>query len=194
MDKEQQEAIVTFVLIAYQEVYDIHVSLGSLLCQKDSRWKAIVYHDGPNETMRATVEGIQDPRITYVEEEKNTGTWGVYNRIRSLDMVNTEWMVQGTVQEYWCPVVVTAIETNRDADIVLWNVAHHHFGYQTLDSQLAVKRIDWSNFAIKTEIARQVGINHPKDFCADGLFIQDCVASGLIKKGIKIPRVLSIKN
>lgn len=188
------EPIVTFVLIAYGETNEPYVSLGSLLCQKSPNWKAIVWHDGPNDNMRTMVEGFNDPRISYREEEVNSGTWGVYNRIRSLDVVDTEYMIQTTVQEYYSPVVVTAIETNKDADIVLWNVSHHHFGYQTLDSQLAVKRIDWSNFAIKTEIAKQVGINHPKDFCADGMFIQDCVASGLIKKGVKIPRVLSVKN
>lgn len=188
------ESVVTFVVIAYGEKDEFHVSLGSLLCQRDKGWKAIVYHDGPSEETRAIVEGFKDNRITYIEAVENTGTWGVYNRIKSLDIVDTEYVIQCTAQEYYAPIVVGSIRANMDSDIIIWNTAHHHFQYQTLDAQLRVKKIDWSNFALRTEIAKQVGINHPTNFCADGLFIEDCVKSKLLKKGIKISKVLSIKN
>jgi len=189
------KALCTFILIAYQETNDIYVSLGSLLCQKNPNWKAIVYHDGPNDDMRKRVETIGDSRIRYVEAEKNKGSWGAYNRIDAVNnMVDTEYLIHGTVQEYWAPVVVDVLSKNQNADILIWNVAHHHFGYSVLDTQLAIKQIDWSNFAIRTSIAKAVGINHPTEFCADGMFIEECVKSGLLKSAVKIPRVLSVKN
>jgi hypothetical protein len=47
---------------------------------------------------------------------------------------------------------------------------------------------------MKTSIAKTVGIRHPEDYCADGKFIEDCVASGLLKDNIKLTKILSIKN
>jgi hypothetical protein len=57
-----------------------------------------------------------------------------------------------------------------------------------------VRYIDWGNFAIKTAIARKVGIQHPESFTADGQFVQDCIAEGLIINPVKINQILTIHN
>ncbi len=195
MMTNMEEAIVTFVLISYNEVNDYYVSIGSLLCQKNPHWKAIVYHDGPNNYARAIVEGFNDPRIRYIEAPTNRGAWGCYNRIDALNnMVDTEYAIQGTVQEYFAPVLVNLIYDNREVDIILWDTVHHHFGYCVLNVEPRINKVDWCNFAIKTSIAKAVGIKDPTSFRADGEFVQDCMASGLVKTATKIPRVFTIKN
>ena len=54
--------------------------------------------------------------------------------------------------------------------------------------------MDWSNFALKTHIAKKVGINYFTSYIADGLFIEDVIKSGLVKKKVKLNRILNIKN
>ena len=189
--------IVTFVLITYKEpVGDFYVSLGSLLQQKNPNWKAIVMQDGPlpDDRARKIIEQFNDERITYFESEENEGSWGCYNRKRAIEMVDTEFIVQATVQEYYTPNFVDIIEANKYNDIIVWPCIHHSFDYTVLTPELRRTKIDWSNFALKTQIAKRVGIPYPEAYMADGLFVEACLASGLIKRKIAIPKILNVKN
>jgi hypothetical protein len=191
------KAIVTFILITYKEpTADFYVSLGSLLKQKNPNWKAIVMQDGPlpDDTARKVVEEINDERITYFETEQNEGAWGCYNRIRGLKMADTDFVVNATVQEYYTPNTVDEIEKNKNYDFIYWPCVHHSFNYDIINAEPVKGRIDWSNFAIKSVIARRVGINFPDAYMADGVFVEECIASGHIKKKIKINKLLNIKN
>ena len=186
--------IVTFIIICYGERNEFHVSLGSLLCQKNPRWAALVMHDGPSEETRKIVEGFNDPRITYYEAEKNEGSWGAYNRIRGLGMVDTEYVIQTTAQEYYLPITVDEIEKNKNYDLIYWPFTHYNGDYNVINPAPVRRRMDWSNFALKTHIARKVGINHPTDYMCDGLFIEEVMQSGLVRKQIVIQKLLSTKN
>ncbi len=186
--------VVCFIAISYQETNEIYMFIGALLCMKNPLWKCIVYHDGPNPWMKQVVEGFNDSRITYIENEVNTGSWGCYNRIKALEMVDTDYIVNCTIQEYFAPILVDCIANNQDADIIMWDMPHHQFNYEILKARLIARQIDWSSYAIRTEIAKAVPIRFPTSFIADGLYIEDIVRSGLLKKAIKIDTVLCVKN
>jgi hypothetical protein len=186
--------IVTFVAISYQETNEIYMFIGMLLCQKNPNWKCIIYHDGPNEWMKSVVEQFGDSRITYIEAPENRGAWGAYNRIDGLQMVDTDYIIQTTVQEYYLPTTVDEIVNNNKNDLIYWPVIHHSFGYNILNAEPVRNRMDWSNFALKTRIARKVGINYPEAYIGDGLFIEDVMRSGLVKQKIKLDKILNIKN
>lgn len=186
--------IVTFVAICYQETDEIYMFIGMLKCMKNPNWKAIIWHDGPNEWMKGVVESFNDDRITYIQNEENKGSWGAYNRIESLKIVDTEYIIQTTVQEYYMPITVNIIEEFSKYDLIYWPCVHHQFKYNILDPAPVRTRMDWSNFALRTHIARKVGINYPTAFIGDGLFIEDVMKSNLVKKSIKIPKILNIKN
>lgn len=188
-----KEPIVTFVAIAWKEVWEPYMFIGMLKCMKSSRWKAIIWHDDINPEMRAIVEHFNDDRITYMETP-NRGSWGAYNRIDALKMVDTEFCIQTTVQEYYCPITVDMIEEFQKNDLIYWPCLHHQFQYNVLDPAPVRTKMDWSNFALRTHIARKVGINYPTAFIGDGLFIEDVMRSNLVKKSIKIPKILNIKN
>lgn len=186
--------IVTFVVITYKEQWEPYMFIGMLKCMKNPNWKAIIWHDGPNPTMKAIVEAFGDERIQYMENEENKGSWGCYNRIAALDMVDTDFVVQTTIQEYYMPVFVDYIEQNKNNDLIYWPCIHHSFDYNIINAEPVRGRMDWSNFALKAHIARKVGINYPTAYMADGLFIEDVMKSNLVKKKIRIERILNIKN
>ncbi len=206
--------MVTFIAPSFDEQFDPYVFIGSMLCQKNRGWKAIIYNNGPNPWLRSVVESAEekryryhpwlkmlvesfnDNRLIYRESPKNTGGWGCYNRQDALDnIVDTEFVVQTSIQDYWLPNAVDEILKNGDHDFVYWNSINHLASYERiLNAMPTPMYIDWGNFAIRTSIARQIGIQHPEEFQADALFVKDCIASGLIRKPKKLDKILTIHN
>jgi hypothetical protein len=188
--------MITFIAPAHYEKYDPYMFVASMLCQKNANWKAIIYHNGPNSLLESIITGFNDPRLLFRQSENNTGAWGTYNRIDALNnIVDTEYVVQTSIQDYWLPNAVKSILEHQDMDFIYWNSINHLAGYENvLDCQPVVDRIDWGNFAIRTNIARQVGIKNPTEFTADGLFVTDCMNSGLIASQLKLDKILTIHN
>jgi hypothetical protein len=168
--------------------------IGMLKCMKNPNWKAIIWHDGLNPATRAIVEAFGDERIQYIENEENKGSWGCYNRIEALKMVDTDFVIQTTIQEYYLPITVDVIEELKKNDLIYWPCIHHSFAYTVLDPEPVRKKMDWGNFALRTHIAKKVGINYPDAYMADGLFIEDVMASRLVKNKAKLNRILNVKN
>lgn len=188
--------MVTFIAPAFNERIESYIFIGAMLCQQDTNWKAIIYHNGPNKWLRYFVDSFADKRLTYRESPVNSGAWGTFNRIDAINnWVDTEYVVQTSIQDYWFPNAVKCIGEHQDMDFIYWNSINHLTGYERLlDCEPIINRIDWGNFAIKTEIARKVGINKPEEFTADGLFVTDCVNSGLIHRQLKLNQILTIHN
>lgn len=187
------KAIVTFVCITFREEWEPYMFIGMLKCMKNPNWKCIIWHDEPNPRLKKIVEDFGDERITYMETE-NRGSWGCYNRADAIKIVDTDFIIQTTIQEYYLPITVDVIEENKYNDIIIWPVIHHSFNYTVLAPELRRGKIDWSNFALRTTIARKVGIPFPDAYMADGLFVESCVASGMIKRRVTIPKILNVKN
>jgi hypothetical protein len=188
--------MVTFVAPAFNEQFETYIFIGSMLCQKDPNWKAIIYHNGPNKWLKYFVNSFGDPRLVYRESETNTEAWGTFNRIDAINnLVDTELIVQTSVQDYWLPNAVGDILEHIGQDFIYWNSINHLVGYANiLNSRPEIDHIDWGNFAIKTDIARQVGIQKPTEFTADGIFVTDCVSSGLLNSIVKVEKILTIHN
>lgn len=188
--------MVTFIAPAFNEKYDPFMFIGSMLGQQNPAWKAIIYHNGPNPVLKQLIEFFSDPRLVYMESETDTGAWGTYNRMDAISkLVDCPFVVQTSIQDYWLPNAVDSILEHPDQDFIYWNSINHLVGYHNiLDCQPVINHIDWGNFAIKTDIAKQVGINHPTEFTADGLFVKDCMESGLVKNIVKLEKILTIHN
>lgn len=188
--------MVTFIVPAFNEKIESYIFIGAMLCQTDPNWKAIIYHNGPNNWLKYFVSSFGDSRLIYRESPTNTEAWGTFNRIDALmNIVDTEFVVQTSIQDYWFPNTVACILANREEDFLYWDSINHLNGYdKVLESKPVIDYIDWGNFAIRTEIAKQVGINHPTEFTADGLFVTDCMNSGLVNRQLKLNRILTIHN
>lgn len=191
--------LVTFVAVAYMEPRHNRPFIDSMLNQIDGNWQAIVYHNGPNDKLREHIAGYNDSRLIYMESETNEGNWGTGNRQRAIDICDTSYIVQSSIQDYWLPQAVEYInETiqNNDPQIIVWNSINHLVGpCVKLDGQLAWSKCDWGQFALKTWIARKVGIKRGDVYCGDWAFVEDVLKSGYIsKQPIKLPKILTIHN
>jgi len=189
---------ITFVACAHNEVRHNRPFIDSILNQIDPNWTAIIYHNGPNQEMKDYVSSYNDERLVYMESDTDEGNWGTANRQRAIDICTTPWIVQSSIQDYWLPQAVKyineCIEQNRP-QIIVWDSINHLVGpCLKLDGQLAWSKCDWGQFALRTPIAKQVGIQRGDVYCGDWAFVSDVLKSGSIKKSMKIGAILTIHN
>lgn len=186
---------ITFVAVCHNETHEVDMFCSSLLLQKDPRWNCVVVCNGENNDIAFRMSKyLSDKRFSYVESKTNTGAWGCYNRIKMLNIINSPYIVNTSIQDYYPPHAVACINAYEGNDIIYWQCLHNHIAYDVLDSKLELASIDWGSFAVKTDIAKAVGINHPESMAADGLFIADLLASGRIRTTHKIDKVLTVHN
>lgn len=186
--------MITFVAAAYKENLIVaNQFISSMILQSDNRWKCIIYCDAPNPEVAAAVASYNDPRIKLVDNKEPTRHWGHYNRIDALNnLVDTEFVVQTSIQDYYTPNTVKEILERADHDFIYFNCIHNHHKYTILNSELKEGRIDWGSFAVKTSVAKEVGIREPRSSWCDGTFVVHCIAKGI--KHIKIDKVLTVHN
>ena len=185
---------VTFLVPMHFENDNLLMFIGAMKSQTNPNFKVIFLHNGDNNEAAKLVETLCDNRFMFVQMQ-DTGFWGCYNRQGYLKLVDTEFVIQTSVQDYYIPTAVEEIYKYSNVDFLYWNSINHIFGYSTvLNSTPNQGRIDWGNFMIKTSIAIKVGIKHPEEFRADGLFVEECILSGKVKSMQKINTILTIHN
>ena len=180
---------ITFVLTAHEELYSHHVSLGSLMCQTSPNWRCLIMSTKPILKYRS----FFDDRILEIRH-KPSGYWGHFDRIKSLHLVDTEYIIQSSIQDFFFPNMVALIEDQinlHNPDMILWNSMNHLYHDNSIFyAEPERLKIDWGNMCVRTQLATEVDINHPtRDIC-DGLFAEEVAAKA---KGIvKIEKVLTI--
>jgi hypothetical protein len=187
--------MITFIAVAYKETTEAMVFLSSLIAQTNTNWKCIVYCDAPNEYIKNLIDTFNDSRISYHQNETAKGYWGHYNREYALqNLVDTEFVIQTSIQDYYCPIAVDEILrfTDRHNFIYFNGVSHLNHG-ETLNTEPKRERIDWGNFAVKTEIAKRNGINNLESPICDGLFVEECFSNHPIV-WFKSNKVLTFHN
>jgi hypothetical protein len=185
--------MVTFIATAYKETLESNIFINSLLLQTNNNWKLIIYCDEFNEYITNYVNHLNDSRIKILDNEKSKGYWGHYNRTDSLNYVETDFVIQTSIQDYYIPTTVQELSLYRNFDFVYYNVIHNHFKYEILNTELIRCRIDWGSFMVKTKIAKEVGIKYPQSPHCDGLFVEDLIKYKNIRI-IKINKVLTVHN
>lgn len=189
--------MITFVATAHNEARHDSPFVDSMLNQKNKNWKAIVFHNGPNPTMKEWVESYNDNRLQYVESTHNSGNWGTFNREQALiHLVNTPYIINTSIQDYYLPCAVgDIIETlNGDVDFISWQAINHLYRYQVINGELANGHIDWGQFCVKTSILKQTGIVGKDKFNGDWLTIHALLNSRLLKKVKKLDKIITIHN
>lgn len=197
--KKMQSNTLSIIATAHKEKKANRVFLQSMdmqTCQKG--WNAYVWQNGMRGDLLDSVCDTES--VQYKNSDTDTGNWGTANRQRAIDECVTDYIIQTSIQDYWLPqsieYILKAIE-RHSPDLIIWDSINHLVGpCKVLESALEWSKIDWGNFAIRTDIAKAVGINHGDQYCADWLFIQDVLNSGLVdeKKILKIPYILTIHN
>lgn len=201
------EPLVTFVAVAFNETIQAHTFCSSLIAQKDDRWQAIIYCNGPNEELKGIVNYYQDKsggkKFIWAESEQNSGFWGCYNRVHALrDLVDTRYIINTSIQDYYTPNAVeellAAALGNPRYCLLYFNCIHNHKQYDVLHTEPYAGYIDWGSFMIKTDLAKSVGINYPESEMADGKFVNQ-VTHYMSRKHplagmMKINKILTVHN
>jgi hypothetical protein len=186
--------MITFLSTAYKETIDSYQFISSLMLQKNPNWKCIIHCDEKNKYIEECVNFFNSDKITIIYNETPTSFWGHYNRKKTLDLVNTEFVIQTSIQDYYTPNTVDELISNLiDCDMVMFNCIHNHFNYNVLDSTPVRCRIDWGSFVLRTDIAKKVGINQPESQYCDGIFIEECMKYPNIRTK-KINKILTVHN
>lgn len=187
--------MISFVVAAYKETIEADVLITSLRLQTNPNWECIIYCDEPNEYIKNYVEKCNDSRIRYFENEKSKGFWGHANRKFALEnLVNGDFVLQASIQDYYLPITVECIDKlSKDFDFIYFNCIHHGFGYKILNSEPRVCAIDWGSFAVRTSLARNVGIKEVESRLTDGIFVENIFKKDNVKH-YKINGVLTIHN
>lgn len=192
--------MLSIIATAHNEIPANRVFIDSMIMQTNKEFKATVFHNGISYSMvnymMERCEGCDN--IYYRHSNTDSANWGTANRQQAIDECDTEYIIQTSVQDYWLPQAVEYIlkALENKPSIVVWNSINHLVGpCQVLDSKLEWSKIDWGNFAIRTDIARKMRIQQDQ-YCADWLFIKECLDRKLIdtKKIIKINGILTIHN
>jgi hypothetical protein len=127
--------MITFIATSYNETYDVYMFISSLKLQRNSNWKCIIYNDGPNDFIKNVVHEFNDDRISYYESPKPMGSWGHYSRQSALNYVDTEFLIQTSIQDYYIPTSVDEIlNAGRLSDLILFDCLHNHLNYNILHS------------------------------------------------------------
>jgi hypothetical protein len=186
--------MITFIATAWKETVDSYQFISSLLLQKDERWKCIIYCDEKNEFIENTLKLFNNDKFKLIYNDEKKGFWGHYNRKECLNIVDTEFVIQTSIQDYYTPNTVGELLGNiQTSDLILFNCIHNHMGFNILDSKPIRNHIDWGSFVIRTEIAKKVGINNPESSICDGLFIEDCLKYPEIRVR-KLNKILTVHN
>ncbi len=193
--KNLNKNMITFVVTAYKETVDAYMFLSSLLLQTDSRWKCIIVGDDDNQYIKDTVSFFNDNRIEFLYIDNPVKYYGHTNRKYALDnLVTTDFILQTSIQDYFLPCAVSDILSYAsNYDFIYYNSLHNHFDYKILNAQLEICKIDWGNFAVRTKIAKEVGINKPESNACDGFFVEDCLKYPNIRVA-KLNKILTVHN
>jgi hypothetical protein len=187
--------MITFVATAYQETYDIYQFLSCLFLQTNQNWKCIIYCDTKNEFIENAIKFYNDDRIKYVYRDTPSMFWGHYNRKDALDnMVDTEFVIQTSVQDYYTPNTVDEIlKISDNFDFIYFDCIHNHKNHDVLITKPKICQIDWGCFAIRTELAKLNGINNLTSEMCDGIFVEECFRN-LKLRVHKINKILTVHN
>jgi hypothetical protein len=204
---------VHFFATYYEQEQEAPTLINSLMRQTADNWKLTICSNADNTLMNVQERYHTDPRIHYTILEENTGFWGAKNRRDFYQSVDLDTMVVMTsVEDYYVPRTVEYINS-RGEDFIYWDFTHHHFDYKTTFaiSQPRMKKIDWGNFAILSDKAKEVNISELKNrnaedpqkfdiidgweqFMGDGIFVEEVFKKFPEISNVRIPKILFAKN
>jgi hypothetical protein len=187
--------MISFVTAAYKETVEADVFINSLLLQTNPNWECIIYCDEPNEYIKNCIKKCGDSRVRYFQNEKSKGFWGHANRKYALEnLVEGDFVLQASIQDYYLPITVECINNlSKDFDFIFFNCIHNGMGYEILNSEPRICGIDWGSFAVRTSLAKKVGIEKVESRVTDGIFVENIFKVENVRYH-KINKILTIHN
>ena len=204
---EAPQSALTIVCVAYRRPQSIQVLMHCFLAQTSQNFHLLVIHDGPDDEMAALLGEYTShypDRIECLFTEERYNDFGHSLRQLGLEQVNTPYVLFTNDDNYYVPIfieTVLRVISEDNADIVLYDVVHSHENagdtiappYSVLVTEPRMNRFDVGAGVFRTEVARAVGWQS-RGFSADGVFIEDILASKPDLTISKVDQVLFVHN
>lgn len=187
--------------VAYERPIPMRILADCFLVQTAPDWELTFIHDGKaGEDVWKTVRLYDDPRVRFQESPERYGVYGHPNRKRFLASMESsieDFVILSNDDNYYMPVFVEELLRRRthDTGMIYWDAVHSHFQYNVLKSLIKVDHIDIGSFAVRVDIAKEVGFNNFA-FNGDGYYAEECARKSL-SKGLKIdyiPKPIFVHN
>jgi len=204
---EEERGVITIVCVAYRRPAAIQVLIHAFLAQTSQDYRLMIIHDGPDERMEALLAEYCErfpERMECLFTEKRHNDFGHSLRQIGLERTTSEFVMFTNDDNYYVPTfveIVTATLHSTQCDVVLFDVLHSHENagdtvapaYSVLTTEPRMNRFDVGAGVFRTSLAKSVGWRD-RSFAADGVFIEDVMASDARPKVVKIPQVLFVHN
>lgn len=200
---------LTIIGVTYYHGLKLDLFVESVLLQTSPDWCLRVYHDGPgDDAYKKTTDRFLDvgseKRLSFSTSKERFNDYGHSLREWGLRYVDSEYVNFQNCDNYLMPRMVEILlaqATRQDLDLLVFPIVHNYPNvnfrndppYSVLDVRPALYCCDAGSFIIRTKIAKEVGWNS-KAYAADGIFIEEVMKSGLVKKWSKCPSILMVHN
>ena len=198
---------MTVVCVAYRRPAALQVLMHAFLAQTSQDYRLIIIHDGPDEEMEALLAGYctrfpEKFECMFTDERHND--FGHSLRQIGLERTTSAFVMFTNDDNYYVPTfveIVTGVLAATNCDVVLVDVLHSHENagdtvapaYSVLTTEPRMNRFDVGAGVFRTTLAKSVGWRD-RGFAADGVFIEDIMASATKPRLVKIPQVLFVHN
>ena len=199
--------LFTIVAVTYQNIPALCVFLQAFNCQTCRDFCMHILHDGIHPETERTIDRMK-PHLNYHLEltvtKERYNDWGHSLRSLALPHIDTEFIVFTNADNYYIPrfvEYVAAAISRYGLDLVYWDMIHSHpfpggrtlHDYSLFKTRPSIRNIDIGAFAVRSSIAKRVGFTHAS-YDADGLFLQDLLATTEIRRIGYIDKVLLVHN
>ncbi len=194
----RNDQLLTVIAVTYGHSRPtLEAFINCWMAQTDQRFKLWIMDDGPNTPHLDLYADYVDrfDNFSFLIVKENKGHFGHPLRQLGLEMTETKYLMWQNCDNLVASSLVaeaTYAAEREKADILAWSVIHNYARgpWQLLDPYPSLNNIDFANFMVKTEVARQVGLRDLTFRGLDGWFVEDVIAAGF--KWHKIDRALGI--
>lgn len=187
--------MIEFIVPCYGNATEVHRFIHSMYCQTNDNWLAHYIFDGDDHNYYSIGSSYDKIKNRFSLLAKNHKDWGHTPREFGKDRSIGQWIVMTGVDNYYVPTFVEEFSRftgDPNIDFIYCNMVHDGYDYQPFDSKPAFNYIDIGNFAIRSEIAKQIPLN--KTYAADGEFVEEYKKRFGTSKIKKIDKYLYVHN
>lgn len=171
---------VTMVIAAHRRPRPLFCTLASLLCQTWPHFEIIVAHSGPGPEIKSIVDAIGDPRIKYIEVERNPSDYGGHCRQAGFDIATGNWIGTTSDDNYYAPVyfawMLSKAKTDG-ADFVYCNMVHSITGWCAFITHPHIGAIDAGGWLCRAKFVKET--NWPPAWHgSDGVYVESLLRAG----------------
>jgi len=198
------QKLFNFVIPTYKGSTKLEVIINCLLSQTRSNYHITIVSDGSEEETETQLKKYEEQEcFSYYQTLQRFNDYGHSPRLAGLYTSNCEYTIMSGFDNYYVPLFCEIFEQahhfhNPGLMFCDFLLDHPRDGLKYnkyIDSKLEINHIDIGNFAAKTKLIKEVGLN-VKEYAADWDLVSKLTP--IINKNhlsiVKIPQTLYVHN